>query len=75
MVVAENAVLLLAGLATGAASAGLAIAPAVLARGGGVPAAELAGLLLAILGTGLVVSGVAAWVVSRWPVLEPLRAE
>ncbi len=76
MIVAENALLLLCGLATGAACALLAVAPALLARGaGGAPRLTLALLLLAVLAAGFLASLVATAAALRAPLLPALRSE
>ncbi|MCA1615970.1 MAG: ABC transporter permease [Acidobacteria bacterium] len=76
MIVAENALLLLCGLATGAACALLAVAPALLARGvGGAPRLTLALLLLAVLAAGFAASLAAAAAALRTPLLPALRSE
>jgi ABC-type lipoprotein release transport system permease subunit len=76
MAVAENAVLLGAGLLAGVVCAGIAIAPAVAERGGRLPLSA-GGLLLifAVFVTGLLSSLAATRVVTRAPLLESLRAE
>ncbi|MGI9065172.1 MAG: FtsX-like permease family protein, partial [Pyrinomonadaceae bacterium] len=75
MVVAENLLLLLCGLATGTLCALLAIAPVFLARGGKLPDVSLGLLLLAVLLSGLTASLVATWAALRSPLLPALRAE
>jgi len=75
MVVAENILLLGCGLLTGIVCALLAVAPALLARGGNVSLISLGLLLLAVLLTGLAASLVAVSVVKRTPILTALRAE
>lgn len=75
MVVAENALLLFAGLATGVVCAILAIAPVFFARGGRLPNVSLGFLLLAVLISGLTASLVATWAALRSPLLPALRAE
>lgn len=75
MVIAENAFLLIAGTAIGAASAFIAVAPAFMERGGHLPNPSLALLLLAVPLAGMVASLAAVRVVSRAPLLETLRAE
>lgn len=76
MIVAENALLLLCGLATGAACALLAVAPALYARGaGGAPRLTLALLLLAVLAAGFVASLAATAAALRAPLLPALRSE
>ena len=75
MVLAENALLLVAGLAIGAVCALLAIAPALAARGGGFSVLSIAGLLLAVLVTGMAASLAATIAVARLPVLASLRSE
>jgi hypothetical protein len=75
MVLAENALLLLLGLATGTACALLAIAPAVALRGGHLPAASLTLLLAVVLVTGIATSVAATAVALRSPLLTALRSE
>ena len=75
MVLAENAFLLFAGLAAGTGCAIIAIAPAWLERGGGVPLLSLGGLLLVVVATGLTASLAATIAAVRSPLLGALRAE
>ena len=75
MVLAENAFLLFAGLAAGTGCAVIAIAPAWLERGGGVPLLSLGGLLLVVVATGLTASLAATIAAVRSPLLGALRAE
>lgn len=75
MVIAENLLLLVLGLATGTACALMAIAPVFFARAGGLPHVSLGLLLLAVLISGLVASLVATWAALRSPLLPALRAE
>lgn len=75
MVVAENALLLFGGLATGVVCAILAIAPVFFARGGRLPNVSLGFLLLAVLISGLTASLVATWAALRSPLIPALRAE
>ena len=76
MVLAENALLLAAGLAAGALSAAIAIAPVVVERGGRLPAAaSAAGLVIAVFASGLISSMVATRAALRQPILEALRSE
>jgi ABC-type antimicrobial peptide transport system permease subunit len=75
MVMAENALLLLFGLAAGTLCALLAIAPAFLSRGGHLPTMTLALLLLVVLATGIVTSLVATSAALRDQLLSALRAE
>ena len=76
MVAAENALLLAGGLAAGAVCAGLAIAPAVIERGGSSPVTSSGALLLlAVFVTGLLSSIIAVRLATRAPVLEALRSE
>jgi hypothetical protein len=76
MVMAENAVLVGSGLAAGAISAGLAIAPAIAERGGRLPLTS-GGLLLvfAVFVTGVLSSAVAMKAATRAPLLTSLRSE
>jgi ABC-type antimicrobial peptide transport system permease subunit len=76
MTCAENALLLVGGVVTGAACAALAIAPAVAERGGRLPISSGGALLLfAVLVVGLLSSWVATRAAVRGPVLEALRSE
>jgi ABC-type lipoprotein release transport system permease subunit len=76
MVLAENVVLLAVGLIAGAASASLAIAPAIAERGGRFPL-TLSGVLLlfSVFVTGLLSSAIATRAVTRAPLLASLRSE
>ena len=75
MVLAENALLLFAGLAAGTGCAIVAIAPAWLERGGGVPLLSLGALLVAVIVTGFGASLAATIAAVRSPLLGALRAE
>jgi putative ABC transport system permease protein len=76
IIVSENALLLAWGLATGALCAVVAIAPAVVERGGTLPAAGSAGLLvLAVFASGLVSSVIATRAALRASLLSALRSE
>jgi ABC-type lipoprotein release transport system permease subunit len=75
IVLTENLILLLLGLATGTVCALLAIAPAALSRGGRFPAASLALLLAAVLATGVGASLAATRAALRSPLLAALRSE
>jgi ABC-type antimicrobial peptide transport system permease subunit len=73
MAAAENTVLVAGGLAAGAICAGLAIAPAVIERGGRVPLSSGAALLLFCVFVVAVLSSIAAMAAA--PLLGSLRAE
>ncbi|MBI3048709.1 MAG: ABC transporter permease [Acidobacteria bacterium] len=76
MAAAENALLLGAGLATGALCAALAIAPAVAERGGRLPLTSGGALLVfAVFVTGLLSSLAATRAATRAPLLDALRSE
>jgi predicted lysophospholipase L1 biosynthesis ABC-type transport system permease subunit len=76
MVVAENVLLLGCGLLAGAVCAGLAIAPAVIERGGRVPLTSGGVVLLfGVFVTGLLSSIVAMNAATRAPLLASLRSE
>ncbi|HYT68838.1 MAG TPA: ABC transporter permease [Vicinamibacterales bacterium] len=76
IVLAENAVLLGLGLAVGAISALIAIAPAALERGARIPISAAGWLLLlAVLGAGLLSSGIATRAALRESLLAALRSE
>jgi ABC-type antimicrobial peptide transport system permease subunit len=75
MLVAENAALLALGVGAGLAAALVAVAPAVMVRGGAVPVGAIAGVAAAVVVTGLASSLLAAAVVRRSPLLAALRSE
>jgi ABC-type lipoprotein release transport system permease subunit len=76
MVVAENVLLLVAGLTAGALSAALAIAPAVAERGSRLPFTSGSALLMiGVLVTGLLASIIAMRAATRMPLLASLRSE
>ena len=75
MVLAENAVLLFLGLFAGTACALVAIAPAWIERGGGVPVVSLSVLLLLVVAVGLLASLAATAAAVRSPLLRALRTE
>jgi ABC-type antimicrobial peptide transport system permease subunit len=75
MMIAEASLLLGGGLACGAGCAVLAVAPAWLGRGGGLPGPGLLALLLAVAAGGLLSSFVATRTALRGNMLEALRAE
>jgi ABC-type lipoprotein release transport system permease subunit len=75
MVIAENLLLLVLGLATGACSAMLAVAPALASRGGQVPVGSIAALLAVVLATGVATSLAATRAALRSPLLAALRSE
>jgi ABC-type antimicrobial peptide transport system permease subunit len=75
MVLAENALLLGAGLSTGVGAALLAILPPLLARGATAPLLTVLGLVLAVSVTGILVSWLAVAVIARLPLLSSLRSE
>jgi ABC-type antimicrobial peptide transport system permease subunit len=75
MTLAENGLLLATGLAIGAACALVAIAPALMERGGQLPSPALIALLAATLIAGLFTALVATAAVLRSPLLSALRSE
>jgi len=75
VVLAENLLLLFAGLGLGTGAALVAVAPAALRRGGELPLVLLGVLLLAVAAAGLLASLAAVSLVTRWPLLQSLRAE
>ena len=75
MVIAENLLLLVLGLATGTLCAMLAVAPAMASRGGQAPLASIAVLLAAVLATGIIASLAATAAAMRSPLLSALRSE
>ena len=75
MVLAENTFLLFVGLFVGTGCALVAIAPALIERGGAVPVLSLAVLLLIVVAAGLTASIAATIAAIRSPLLSALRAE
>jgi len=76
IVLAENVLLLAAGIGTGALAAGLAIVPAILERGGRVPVTTGGALLFgAVIVAGLLSSLVATRAATRGSLLTSLRSE
>ena len=75
MIIAESAFLLGTGLAVGAISAAIAIAPAWLGRGGTLPGRGLILLLIAVVASGLLSSLVATRAALSGRMLDSLRAE
>ncbi len=75
MIVSESVFLLGTGLAVGAVSAAVAIAPAWLGRAGRLPGSGLILLLVAVSLSGLVSSIVATRAAARGRMLDALRAE
>jgi ABC-type antimicrobial peptide transport system permease subunit len=75
MALAENALLLVLGLFTGALCALLAVAPAAAARGGRLPSVVLALLLGCVLASGLAAAVLATMLALRSPLLAALRSE
>ena len=75
MVVVEHVLLLLVGLACGTGSALVAIAPALITRGGSVPILMVGLLALAVTVVGVIASMVGGLVVLRSPLVAALRSE
>jgi putative ABC transport system permease protein len=75
VLLAENALLLAAGLAIGVATALPAVLPALLARGGGLPLGTLAFVLFASALTGFLASLAASTIAARGDLITSLRAE
>ena len=75
MVISENVLMLVCGLAIGFVCALLAIAPVFFERGGRLPNISLGLLLLAVLVSGALASLVATLAALRSPLLPALRAE
>jgi len=75
MILAENAMLLVAGVMTGVLCALLAITPVLFTRQAAFSNLSLGLLLLAVLISGLIASIVATWAALRTPLLAALRAE
>lgn len=75
MILAENLFLLVAGLAAGAVTAGIAVIPTILERGGTPPWKTLIALLLVVGAVGLLTSLLAVRSTAREPILDALRSE
>ena len=76
IVLVENVLLLMAGMATGTLAAGLAIAPAIVERGGRLPLTSGNALLFAaVIAAGLLSSLAAVRVATRGSLLSSLRSE
>jgi ABC-type antimicrobial peptide transport system permease subunit len=75
VVIAENALLLVVGIASGIAAALVAIAPVLMDRGGRPLTWSLAGLVLAVLAAGLGSSALAARATARGSLLSSLRSD
>jgi ABC-type antimicrobial peptide transport system permease subunit len=75
LVLAENGFLLALGLVVGTVTALIAVAPPLLAGGGGVPWLRLLGLLGLVLVVGLAAAGAAVASTLRAPLLPALRRE
>lgn len=70
---AENAVLLLIGMAIGVAAAGVAIAPHLFGGGAGIPVAQLGLMLLTIAVGGVAAGSLAVRALLRTELLPALR--
>jgi putative ABC transport system permease protein len=75
MILAENALVLAAGLVIGAVCALIAILPAITSHGGHVAALSMAGWILIILGNGIASAFVATMLMIRLPLIPALRSE
>ena len=75
MIVAEAAFLVGAGMVAGAGCAAIAIAPALLGRGGSAPGVGLVMLLAAVVAVGVVSSAIATRAALGGRMLDALRAE
>jgi ABC-type lipoprotein release transport system permease subunit len=75
MVVSETAAMMIAGLATGAGAALVAIVPAIVARAQSLPFGWLAGMGVVIFVAGVSASLVTASLLRRLPLLRALRSE
>ena len=75
MVLAENAALVGLGFLAGAIPALVAIAPVLIERRGTLPLELVGVLLLALAGTGALVSWIAVSFIQRLPLVGSLRSE
>jgi putative ABC transport system permease protein len=75
IVLAENMLLIVCGLASGAVCALLAVAPAMLARGASFPVAMIGRVLFIVMLTGLISSILAVIAAFRTPLLAALHSE
>jgi ABC-type lipoprotein release transport system permease subunit len=74
LVLAENLLLLFAGLAAGIAAAALAISPVIASRGFAASLVSMAGMLLLVAAAGVIATIVAAVAAMRQPLVSSLRA-
>ena len=75
MILAENALLLITGLAIGTVAALVTAGPHLLSSGAGVPWVEILGTLLVILVFGLIACSLASFSALRIPLLPALKAD
>lgn len=75
MILAENALTLVAGLVIGAVCALVAILPAITSHGGHVAAVSMAAWILIILATGITAAFIATMLMIRLPLIPALRSE
>src|SRR4030095_2415851 len=75
MIIAENALLLFAGVVTGTLCAAVAVTPVFLTRQNQFSTISLGLFLLTVLASGLTASIVATWAAIRAPLLTALKAE
>jgi ABC-type antimicrobial peptide transport system permease subunit len=75
MAITENALLLAWGIVTGSICALIAIAPAMLSRGGSVSFLSFGTILVLVLACGFLSSIIAIWGVLKAPILPALRSE
>jgi ABC-type lipoprotein release transport system permease subunit len=75
MILAENLMLLAAGLSIGTICALVAVAPTAIQRGGTLPLLSIAFLLIAVGLTGIAASWIAVAAAMRQPFLQALRSE
>jgi putative ABC transport system permease protein len=75
MILAENSLVLVAGLVIGAACALVAILPAITSHGGHVAVVSMAGWILIILATGIAAAFIATMLMIRLPLIPALRSE
>lgn len=75
VVLAENLLLIAAGLATGALAAAVAIAPHVITRPDSIPWVSLSVTLISVLAAGSAAAAIAVWTAVRGPLVAGLRHE
>ena len=75
LVAGEVGLIIAAGVVVGSVAALIAVQPAVVRQGGGLPLTVIAGVVVAVAASGLLATLIATAVAARLPLLESLKAE